>query len=186
MEGGGTLSMREDGIRVRLEAVRPVDGRGLYKAWVRGRTGSFLLGTLLPEQGGLRLARTVSRSSLEQAGCWPVTGGSTVLAYSFPGAGGPGSAWAPEPLPERLCRDPLVKEGLRGRSGFCARRTGELCFLSAPFRSDRPFPIPVLFCLAQVEVRGGHHWLVWTFDLEGTPVLPRIEPPEWGHTEGAD
>jgi len=27
---------------------------------------------------------------------------------------------------------------------------------------------------------------VWAFDLEGTPVLPRIEPPEGGHTEGAD
>ena len=34
--------------------------------------------------------------------------------------------------------------------------------------------------------RGGRPWLVWAFDLEGTPVLPRIEPPEGGHTEGAD
>ena len=93
---------------------------------------------------------------------------------------------APEPLPERLCRDPLVKESLRGRSGFCGRRDGALCLLSAPFRPDRPFPIPVLFCLARVERRGGRPWLVWAFDLEGTPVLPRIEPPEGGHTEGAD
>ena len=99
---------------------------------------------------------------------------------------GAGSAWAPESRPERLCRDPLVKESLRGRSGFCGRRDGALCLLSAPFRPDRPFPIPVLFCLARVESRGGRPWLVWAFDLEGTPVLPRIEPPEGGHTEGAD
>ena len=68
MEGGGTLSLREEGPRVHLEAARPDDGRGLYKAWVRGRQGSLLLGTLVPEAGGLRLRRTVSRSSLEQAG----------------------------------------------------------------------------------------------------------------------
>ena len=79
-----------------------------------------------------------------------------------------------------------MKESLRGRSGFCGRRDGALCLLSAPFRPERPFPIPVLFCLARVERRGGRPWLVWAFDLEGTPVLPRIEPPEGGHTEGAD
>ena len=186
MEGGGTLSLREEGPRVHLEAARPDDGRGLYKAWVRGRQGSLLLGTLVPEAGGLRLRRTVSRSSLTQAGCWPVTGGNCVLTYPFPGAEGAGSAWTPEPLPERLCRDPLVKESLRGCSGFCGRRDGALCLLSAPFRPDRSFPIPVLFCLARVESRGGRPWLVWAFDLEGTPVLPRIEPPEGGHTEGAD
>ena len=40
MEGGGTLSLREEGPRVHLEAARPDDGRGLYKAWVRGQQGS--------------------------------------------------------------------------------------------------------------------------------------------------
>ena len=34
MEGGGTLTLEEEGIRVRLWAVRPDDGRGLYKVWV--------------------------------------------------------------------------------------------------------------------------------------------------------
>ena len=102
-----------------------------------------------------------------------------------PGAAVPGPPGEGEPAgPLRLLR--AVKESLRGRSGFCGRRDGALCLLSAPFRPDRPFPIPVLFCLARVERRGGRPWLVWAFDLEGTPVLPRIEPPEGGHTEGAD
>ena len=73
LEGGGTLSLQEDGLRVRLEAVRPEDGR-LYKVWVWGDGGRFLLGTPAPERGALRLCRTVSRQSLMQAGCWPVRG----------------------------------------------------------------------------------------------------------------
>lgn len=53
MEGGGTLSLEEEGLRVHLRAVCPDDGRGLYKVWVRGRGGSLLLGTLTPENGRL-------------------------------------------------------------------------------------------------------------------------------------
>ena len=152
--GEGAKGREGDGpCRSYLEAARPDDGRGLYKAWVRGRQGSLLLGTLVPEAGGLRLRRTVSRSSLGQAGCWPVTGGNCVLTYPFPGAGGPGSVWAPEPLPERLCRDPLVKENLRGRSGFCGRRDGALCLLSAP--SGRTGPFPFRFCSAWPGWRAG-------------------------------
>ncbi len=69
MEGGGTLSLEEEGLRVHLRAVCPDDGGGLYKVWVRGRGGSLLLGTLTPENGRLALSRTLSRSTLGQAGC---------------------------------------------------------------------------------------------------------------------
>ena len=35
LEGGGTLSLREDGPRVHTEARRQNDGQGLYKVWLR-------------------------------------------------------------------------------------------------------------------------------------------------------
>lgn len=171
MEGGGSLTLAEDGPRVRLEAVRPDDGRGLYKAWALGDGGSALLGTLVPEGGVVRLVRTVSRRSLAQAGCWPVTGGRSVLVYPFPPQG-ERSPWRPEPHPERLCRDPLVRESLEGRPGFCGRRQGTSVLLSVPFRPTQPFPLPLLFCLARVEHREGRLWLVWEFDSGGSPVLP--------------
>ena len=172
MEGGGTLSLREEGLRVCLEAVRPDDGRGLYKVWTLGRGGRFLLGTLIPQGGGLRLKRTVSRTALEQAGCWPVAGGEAVLVYPFSqGEGG----WRPEPHPERVCQDILVRESLRGKGGFCTKRRGEDVLLSAPFRPREPFPLPLLFCLACVELREGRPWLVWTFDRMGAPVVPPLD-----------
>lgn len=178
MEGGGTLTLTEEGPRVRLEAVRPDDGRGLYKAWALGDKGSTLLGTLVPEGEVVRLVRTVSRRSLAQAGCWPVTGGRTVLVYSFPPQGEP-SPWRPEPHPERFCRDPLVRESLVGRPGFCGKKQGTSRLLSVPFHPREPFPLPLLFCLARVERREGRLWLVWEFDSGGSPVLPQAgEPPQ--------
>ena len=71
LEGGGTLSLREDGPRVHTEARRQNDGQGLYKVWLRGGgKGRLLLGTLVPEGGELVLSRTLSRRTLEDAGCF--------------------------------------------------------------------------------------------------------------------
>ena len=36
MRGGGSLTFRQEGTKLQLEAERPEDGRGLYKAWLRG------------------------------------------------------------------------------------------------------------------------------------------------------
>ena len=172
MEGGGTLSLEEEGLRVHLRAVCPDDGRGLYKVWVRGRGGSLLLGTLTPENGRLALSRTLSRSTLGQAGCWPVTGGNTVLVFPFTEQSEEGEPWRPEPDPARLCRDPLLRALLRGRTGFFSGQEGEARLLAAPFSDQKEFPLPVLFCLAQVEERAGRRWLVWRFDRAGNPVVP--------------
>jgi hypothetical protein len=185
MEGGGTLSLEEEGIRVRLRAVRGDDGRGLYKAWVRGRGGSLLLGTLTPEQGRLTLSRTLSRSMLEQAGCWPVTGGNTVLVFPFADQPEEGETWRPEPDPARLCADPLLRALLRGRAGFFSGQEGDTRLLAAPFSPQKEFPLPVLFCLAQVEERAGHLWLVWRFDRSGIPAIPVHRGNGAGHTRGA-
>ena len=135
LEDGGRRNAHSGGggIRVRLWAVRPDDGRGLYKVWVRGRGGSLLLGTLIPERGRLALSRTLSRSTLEQAGCWPVTGGNSVLVFSFTDHTEKGEEWRPEPDPARLCRDPLLRTLLRGRTGFFSGEEGEEHLLAAPF-----------------------------------------------------
>ena len=172
MEGGGTLTLQGEGLGVRLEAVRPDDSRGLYKAWIFGPSGEYLLGTLVPEGKRLRLSRWVSRQSLAQAGCWPVRGGRTALAFSFSNSEPAESAWKPEPCPERLCGDPLVRACVQGRPGFYRQRTGEEERLSAPFQPGAPFPIPPLFCLARVERRDGQPWLVWSFSPDGVPQIP--------------
>ena len=184
MEGGGTLSLEEEGLRVHLRAVCPDDGRGLYKVWVRGRGGSLLLGTLTPENGRLALSRTLSRSTLGQAGCWPVTGGNTVLLFPFTEQSEEGEPWRPEPDPARLCRDPLLRALLRGRTGFFSGQEGEARLLAAPFSDQKEFPLPVLFCLAQVEERAGRRWLVWRFDRAGNPVVPAHSRNGTGHTRG--
>lgn len=117
LEGGGTLSLREDGPRVHTEARRQNDGQGLYKVWLRGGgKGRLLLGTLVPEGGELVLSRTLSRRTLEDAGCWPVAGGRAVMAYPFTEESAGEWYWEEEPW--KLVSDPVLVQAA-GAGGPC-------------------------------------------------------------------
>ena len=162
LNGGGKLTLREEGGVVQLQVQRPDDRRGLYKVWICGTVGRLLLGTLVPEGGELRLHRRLSRGQLEREGCWPVAGGEVVLAFPFGQEG-----WQREEHPERLVKDAVLRQALRGQTMLlCRGKTGFL--LSAPFDTGRPFPLTPLFCLARVE-RGR---AIFSFDGEGKPLVP--------------
>lgn len=168
MRGGGTLTLRQEGPRVQMEAERPSDGQGLYKVWLHGdRGGKLLLGTLVPESGALRLRRTLSVGTLERAGCWPQFWAEAPLAFAFAVQGG---RWYCEQHPERLVADPVLREQIRG-SMLCQKESGGFS-LAVPFRCDCPTPLTALFCLAKVERWEGRPHLVWRFDPEGRPVVP--------------
>ena len=169
MRGGGRLFFCPEGLRVRLRAERPADGRGLYKAWLRGsRGGRLLLGTLAPEGDRLVLRRTLSLGELERAGCWPDFWAEAPLAFPFtPDSRGEGR-WYCEQHPERLLADPVLKQQVRG-SMLCQRQAGGFR-LAVPFRTDAPIALAGLFCLAQVERWDNRPHLVWRFDQDGQPL----------------
>lgn len=84
MEGGGTLYLRDDGLYMYLEANRPEGQPGLYKVILQGVQGGQVLGTMEPCDTGLKLSRMVSRATLGQWGCLPLTKVICQLTYPFP------------------------------------------------------------------------------------------------------
>jgi hypothetical protein len=164
LEGGGTLTLRQEGANVRCEAERSQDGAGLYKVWLRGsRGGKFLLGTLAPEGERLGLRRTVPLRELERCGCWPVERAEAVLAFSFRKSG-----WYCEQHPERHVKGNTLRGSLPSPM-LCRKGEGRV-YLAAPFQTDSPVAVPELFCLAHLERLEGRQYLVWAFDEEGWPV----------------
>ena len=176
MSGGGTLSIREDGLRVYLEARREADGLGLYKVWLTGRgSGRFLLGTLAPAGAGLRLRRNLSRTQLEMADCWPVAGAESRLAFSFARNGG----WYCQTRPGEMLSDPVLKEQVPG--AMLCRRGNDGFQLAAPMRPECPMPLAGAACLARVEQVQGRPHFVWDFAWSGTLKIPaRREQPGGG------
>ena len=164
LDGGGQLSIEQNGGFVRCEATRPNDGQGIYKVWLTGGGGTLLLGTLAPERGELRLCRRVSRDSLVRAGCWPVNGGRCVLAFPFSLGG-----WVRESA-ERRMSDPVLRRSARGLSALVlGDRDGFR--LALPFDSNRPFGLAPAFCFAKVEQVEGRLCAVFSFDGQGRPRM---------------
>lgn len=167
LKGAGTLQVRVEGIRVHILATRVDDGLGLYKVWVVGGAGGrVLLGTMMPEGGVLRVRRTMSLQQLQGQNCWPITGGEAVVAFAFSKQGN----WRKEPNPQQLVSDPLVRSQMRGSMLY--EKNGDGFSLAAPFRTDAPLPMEVLFCLAQPEYIQGQIYLMWIFDEKGFPKVP--------------
>ena len=164
LDGGGRLDIKEEGGFVRCEATRPNDGRGIYKVWLTGNMGELLLGTLVPEQGELRLCRRVSRDSLERAGCWPIAGGRCVLAFSFQRGD-----WVRESAERRLA-DPVLRQSARGLSALVLGEKDGFR-LALPFDSTRPFCLTPAFCFARVERVEGRLCAVFSFDGQGRPRI---------------
>lgn len=174
LEGGGLLEIREDGARAQLSVRRGLDGAGLYKVWIQGGQGELLLGTLTPEGQYLRLERTMSKSALAQAGCWPVTGGRTALVFSFldQEALQPQPSWRWEHRPGGRLGDPVLRESAASWGPMLIRESQHGFELAAPLDPERPFPMTPLFCFAQVLRVDGQLHAAFAFDLQGNPQPP--------------
>lgn len=169
MQGGGTLTVCQEGGRVRLFAVRELDRRGLYKVWVQGKNGAKkLIGTLVPEGRQLCLNRTFSVQELEQSSCWPIAESEAVLAFPFQK-----SSWYCEQHPEQLIRDQELKRAFRSPM-LCCRQEGSFR-LAAPLRTDKPVALEPIVCLACMEQIEGRPHLIWKFDGEGKPIVPEAD-----------
>ena len=164
---GGRLTVEREGTQVHITAECPDNGDGLYKASAHGACGDFSLGALTQEKGMLRLIRRLPLRVLEQAGCWPITGGEITLVYPFPVKN-----WIVAERPEQLTDDPVLRGALAGQSLLLCRREDGSFTLAGKFDPCAPFPVPPLFCFARVERIEGVPYVLFTFDQNGIPIFP--------------
>ena len=148
--------MTEQGPRAVIEVQCSDKGDGLYKAFAVGANGSFLLGTMMPENGRLCLRRTLTLDSLKRQGVWPIKRVECRMTHSFQKAA-PVIPWADEIL--RRCAGRLPRHTVQ--------RSGEGFVLIVPFDPRGPFPLTPLFCLSRVE----NGRLIFSFREDGTPYI---------------
>lgn len=171
LEGGGTLTVQENGLRAVVTARRPNDGKGLYRAYLQGPEARVLLGTMSPEGGSLSVQRALSLDELRRQGVWPPRGGSAELSFSFsiPDAP-PGWRWC-DPSALDFQEAELQKAAARLGRTLC-RREGEGFSLAYPFSCRESFPLPALFCLAETAELSGRRYVLFHFNALGWPLLP--------------
>lgn len=153
----GQVQRRDEGCRTTFSIDLPFRSSEVKKVWLVGEGGErLLLGTLAPEQGRLRLVRTLSHSSLRSAGLERVC-----AACIAPDEAAPDPRW--QSLDSFSSRDPLLNETVRSLPEGSWRREGDVLTVRFPWRVGCSVPVCALFCLS--EVRDGV-WYVRMRNLE--------------------
>jgi len=165
---GGTVTVRQEGEQAVCRAIR-AGGGGLYKAWLLGERGRALLGTLIPQGGGLCLRRVIPLRQLERQGAWPPVGAEVAAARASTGEAPPGWCWTD--CPGRLLGEKALSAALAHRERGLLRREGEGFWLAFPYEGGKPFPLPALFCLSRVERLGDRWYVVFRFSRRGRPEV---------------
>ena len=172
----GRVDIREEGLQAVISARAADDGAGLYKLYLLGKGEGLLLGTLIPENGALRLRRTIPVDQLRRRGLWPPAGAEVRLAYAFGQERGtaerPPQGWTREDQPARLMGERLLKESAAPLKGGLTRREGEGFVLALPWEPGGAFPLTPLFCFATAQRLDGRGYAVFRFTGRGCPRLP--------------
>lgn len=170
---GGAVTVRQEGDKAVCQAIRGPDAGGPYKAWLQGERSRYLLGTLIPEGGALRLRRVIAVAQLERQGVWPPMGAEVVMAYPFADRRPP-EGWSWVDCPGRLLGDALLAQSARNISRALLQKDEQGFFLALPFRTNAPFPLTPLFCLGRIARLGGGWYVLFRFSRKGCPELPYI------------
>lgn len=158
-----------------FRAQRPCTGPGLWKAWLVGERGRYLLGTLLPEGDCLRLGRTIPVAQLERQGVWPPVG-AEILRHGAPArCPAPPAGWNWQERPSGLITDPLLRHGLETVARALYRETEDGFQLALPWPTEGPFPLTPLFCLGEITNLEGKKHVRFSFCSGGQPRLGKKE-----------
>ncbi|MEG2680127.1 MAG: hypothetical protein RR949_09290, partial [Oscillospiraceae bacterium] len=129
------------GDRAAVEVFRERDDSGLFKAYLRGAEGRFLLGTLAPEGNRLMIRRQIPIDRLRSCGAWPILAADTALEFTFPRRPQVPKGWRLDDKATGFT-DPVL-QGCAENFGpvFTATWLGGMK-IAYPYRKKRPFPLP--------------------------------------------
>ena len=178
----GAVTVRQEGDRAICQAIRSARGDGLYKAWLKGGKSRFLLGTLIPDGGALRLRRIVPVIQLKNLELWPPAGAEITMAFPF-GEPSPPPGFQWEDHPERRMGDPLLAQSAKELGRVLIRKEENGFSLAVRFQPGTPFPLTPLFCLSCLEQISGTWYLRFDFSRRGYPERPHSSWPA-GETMG--
>lgn len=167
----GAVTIRQEGRCAVCRAIYRTDEPSLFKAWLIGKRGRILLGTLIPEGGALRLHRSIEISQLERQGAWPPTGAEILAAYSLT-TRHPPKGWCLQNEPWKMSELGEFRSSVQNFPWCFLRKNAKGIQIAIPWELGKTFPLSQLFCLASIKQFDGDLYLTFCFSAQGKPELP--------------
>ena len=146
-------------------AVRCCVPEGLWCAWVVGKNGELRLGVLEPAAGEFVIRRRYSEQMAAPMG--------QVLRGEIRPALKEKERWERLLDSERQIRTSWLRKQIRGQKDMLIRKNKASTSLAIPYDKENPFPIPALFCFAEIRIISDRSYVVIAFDEAERPVFPR-------------
>ena len=160
----GELTAEPEALYTWFTARCRLPGRGLWCAWAVGDRGELRLGILEPEGERAAIRRRFSDRMTAPMG-------KILRGEVRPANGEEGEHWSAVPEPERLFQASWLRRQLQGVRGALTRTERGRRYLALPYDRGSPFPLPTLFCFAQIRRIGGSWYAVYAFDSQERPVF---------------
>ncbi len=163
-EQAGELEVSPWGGYLRFRALCRSRRKGVFRLVAECGGRLLPLGVMMPSGSGFGLERRYSPAALRSMGLERID--RCRLAQDWEGG------WQEEGSPERLFRDPALRELGRalGREGVLTRREGEAVLLAVPLDRGRPFAAMSIFCFGVPAAINGRNWLVFRI-MDGVPTV---------------
>jgi len=162
----GEMDVEREALYTWFSARGHLPESGLWCAWAVGEQGELRLGVLEPVGDQFRIRRKFSERM-----CRPL-GRLRRCEVRPAGTAGKEETWIETNAPETLFCTPWLRQQLRGIKGAQTRMTQGLRWLALEYDRKKPFPIPGLFCLAEVRKISGRECVIYRFDQNEWPVWP--------------
>lgn len=160
----GELEIRREPLYTWFDARCRLPGDGLWCAWALGKGGSLRLGVLEPSGQEAVIRRRFSHRMTQPLG--ELIGGEI-----RPAAEEGRESWDSAAAPETVFQSRWLADRLRGVRGVLVKRERGGTYLALPYDCGRPFPLPTLFCFANIRSIDGARYAVYAFDEKERPVF---------------
>ncbi len=143
----GSVVLEGDEHHLRAVAKTYASVSGICRAYIKGRSGTLLVGVLSPDENAFSAKRSFSKGSLRDVGITPEEITYAYVLCKQDSAFQSSDDWeSVDELPEILCRNKIIST-LAGSFGAKIDKLDFPTKIAVPLFTGRPFPRPDVLCL---------------------------------------
>lgn len=165
-EDAGTLDISQEGLYLNFSARCKDPKDGIYRAFAVFEGKRLPLGVLAPNGNLITVSKTYPLREIDDDWMQQPVYGEAELSKAFNK-----DSWKSLERPETVFFEDELKDAAARLTGMLIKENGRGFYVAAPYSEEKEFPLPMLFCLAEIQMIRGRWYAVFQMDISGMPMI---------------